>query len=146
MVALAVVGDPAWQAAAVGAIMVCMPIWATSVLLPVSVSAVTAMAIGLTVAPRLAARSKRIQAAFDSRDRFKDSVLDIPALCWLPWRSTTWTAHHMTDVDLGVIDGADVGEDQSWRVPTRPRTNALPCSKATADNRRWTYAEFSLSC
>jgi hypothetical protein len=55
--------------------------WVTSVLLPIGVSAATVAAIGLTVGPRLAARGKRIQAAYDSRDRFGDSVLDILALC-----------------------------------------------------------------
>ena len=58
-----------------------MSTWMTSVLLPIGVSMATAVLIGLTVGPRLAARGKRIQAAHDSRDRFGDSVLDILALC-----------------------------------------------------------------
>ena len=58
-----------------------MSIWVTSVLLPIVVSVATAVLIGLTVGPRLAARSKRIQTARDSRDRFGDSVLDILTLC-----------------------------------------------------------------
>ena len=58
-----------------------MSTWMTSVLLPVCVSMATAVLIGLTVGPRLAARGKRIQAAHDSRDRFGESVLDILALC-----------------------------------------------------------------
>jgi hypothetical protein len=58
-----------------------MSTWMTSVLLPIGVSTATAVLIGLTVGPRLAARSKRIQAAHDSRDRFGESVLDILALC-----------------------------------------------------------------
>jgi hypothetical protein len=58
-----------------------MSIWVTLVLLPIGVSVATAVLIGLTVGPRLAARGKRIQAAHDSRDRFGDSVLDILALC-----------------------------------------------------------------
>ena len=58
-----------------------MSTWMTSVLLPVGVSMATAVLIGLTVGPRLAARGKRIQAAHDSRDRFGESVLDILALC-----------------------------------------------------------------
>ena len=53
----------------------------TSVLLPIAASTATAVMIGLTVGPRLAARSKRIQTAYDSRDRFGDSVLDILKLC-----------------------------------------------------------------
>jgi hypothetical protein len=61
--------------------MVRMPTWVTSVLSSAGVSAVTAVVIGLTVGPRLAARSKRIQAAHDNRDRFGDSVLDLLALC-----------------------------------------------------------------
>ena len=58
-----------------------MSMWVTSVLLPIGVSAATVVLIGLTVGPRLAARGKRIQAYYDSRDRFGDSVLDILALC-----------------------------------------------------------------
>jgi hypothetical protein len=58
-----------------------MSMWVTSVLLPIAVSLATAILAGLTVGPRLAARSKRIQTAYDSRDRFGDSVLDILALC-----------------------------------------------------------------
>jgi hypothetical protein len=41
----------------------------------------TAVLIGLTVGPRLAARGMRIQAAHDSRDRFGENVLAILALC-----------------------------------------------------------------
>jgi hypothetical protein len=58
-----------------------MPTWVTSTLVSVGVSVATLLVIGLTVGPRLAARSKRVQAAHDSRDRFNDSVLDILALC-----------------------------------------------------------------
>lgn len=63
------------------AIIVGMSIWVTSVLLPIGVSAGTALVVGLTMGPRLAARSKRIQATHDSRDRFNDSVLDLLVLC-----------------------------------------------------------------
>jgi len=58
-----------------------MAIWMHSVALPVGVSLATTIVVSLSVGPRLAARSKRIQAAHDSRDRFSDSVLDILALC-----------------------------------------------------------------
>jgi hypothetical protein len=61
--------------------MVCMPTWVISVLSSAGVSVVTAVVVGLTVGPRLAARSKRIQAAHDNRDRFGDSVLNLLALC-----------------------------------------------------------------
>jgi len=63
------------------AIMVGMSIWVTSVLIPVGISVVTVLVIGLTVGPRLAARGKRIQDVYDGRDRFSSSVLDILALC-----------------------------------------------------------------
>jgi hypothetical protein len=58
-----------------------MPIWLTSVLLPIGVSVATFVVLGLTVGPRLAARTKRIQAVHDDRDRFGAGVLDILALC-----------------------------------------------------------------
>jgi hypothetical protein len=58
-----------------------MSTWMTSILLPIGVSMATAVLIGLTVGPRLAARGKRIQAAYDNRDRFGENVLDILALC-----------------------------------------------------------------
>jgi hypothetical protein len=61
--------------------MVCMPVWVTSVLVSVCVSVATVVVVGLTVGPRLAARGKRIQAAHDGRDRFGDSVLDLLVLC-----------------------------------------------------------------
>jgi len=61
----------------VTAMMVCMPVWLTSVLVSVGASVVTSVTVG----PRLAARGKRIQAAHDSRDRFGDSVLDLLVLC-----------------------------------------------------------------
>jgi hypothetical protein len=61
--------------------MMRMAVWMHSVALPVGVSLATTVVVSLTVGPRLAARSKRIQAAHDSRDRFSDSVLDILALC-----------------------------------------------------------------
>jgi hypothetical protein len=61
--------------------MVCKEGLVNSVVLSAGVSVVTALAVGLTVGPRLAARSKRIQAAHDSRDRFGDSVLDLLVLC-----------------------------------------------------------------
>ena len=61
--------------------MVCMPVWVTSVLVSVGVSVATVLVVGLTVGPRLAARGKRIQAAHDSRDRFGQSVLDLLVLC-----------------------------------------------------------------
>jgi hypothetical protein len=69
------------SAALVAAMMVCMEALVNSVALSAGVSVVTALAVGLTVGPRLAARSKRIQAANDSRDRFGDSVLDLLVLC-----------------------------------------------------------------
>jgi len=58
-----------------------MPIWETSILLPIGASAATTLLISLTIGPRLAARGKRIQTAHDNRDRFSDSVLDILVLC-----------------------------------------------------------------
>lgn len=58
-----------------------MPVWVSSVLLPIGVSVATVLVLGLTVGPRLAARAKRMQEAFDSRGQFGDSVLDILALC-----------------------------------------------------------------
>lgn len=61
--------------------MVCMAALVNTVLVSAGVSVVTALAVGLTVGPRLAARSKRIQAAHDSRDRFGDSVLSLLVLC-----------------------------------------------------------------
>ena len=69
------------SAAPVEAMMVCMSAWVTSVLVPVGVSVVTVVVVGLTVGPRLAARGKRIQAAHDSRDRFSECVLDLLVLC-----------------------------------------------------------------
>ena len=69
------------RALAGAAMMVCMPLWVTSVLVSVGVSVATVLVVGLTVGPRLAARGKRIQAAHDSRDRFSDSVLDLLVLC-----------------------------------------------------------------
>jgi hypothetical protein len=61
--------------------MMRMAVWIHSVVLPVGVSLVTTILVSLSVGPRLSARSKRIQAAHDSRDRFSESVLDILALC-----------------------------------------------------------------
>jgi len=58
-----------------------LPVWLTSVVLPLVVSAVSVLVIGLTFGPRTAARSKRIQAVHDDRDRFGAGVLDILALC-----------------------------------------------------------------
>jgi len=48
--------------------------------LPIGVSLVTTVVVSWSVGPRLAARSKRIQAAHDNRDHFSDSVVDILAL------------------------------------------------------------------
>ena len=61
--------------------MVRMAVWMHSVVLPVGISLVTTVLVSLTVGPRLAARSKRIQAVHDSRDHFSDCVLDILAVC-----------------------------------------------------------------
>jgi hypothetical protein len=61
--------------------MVGVSVWMTSVAIPVSVSLATTILFGLTVGPRLAARSKRIQDAHDDRDRFGKSVLELLALC-----------------------------------------------------------------
>lgn len=58
-----------------------MSTWLSSVVLPIGVSVATVIVLGLTVGPRLAARAKRIQTAFESRDQFGDSVLDLLALC-----------------------------------------------------------------
>lgn len=57
-----------------------MPVWASSVAIPVVVSVAGTITTQLTVGPRLAARGKRIQAAHDSRDRFNDAILNILAL------------------------------------------------------------------
>ena len=62
-------------------IMVPMSTWVTSVLVPVALSVATTIVIGLTVGPRLAARAKRLQTAYDNRDRFGESVLNILTLC-----------------------------------------------------------------
>jgi hypothetical protein len=58
----------------------CMPLWASSVAIPILVSVAGTITTQLTVGPRLAARGKRIQAAHDSRDRFNDAILNILAL------------------------------------------------------------------
>jgi hypothetical protein len=55
--------------------------WVSSVIIPVGVSLATAVAISLTVGPRLAARAKRIQAFHDARDQFRRSIVDILAMC-----------------------------------------------------------------
>jgi len=68
-------------AAALAIIMVPMSTWVTSVLLPVGLSVATTIVTGLTVGPRLTARAKRLQTAYDNRDRFGESVLTILALC-----------------------------------------------------------------
>jgi hypothetical protein len=113
-----------------------MSIWVNSVLLPIGISLVTTVLVGLTVGPRLAARGKRLQAAYDSRDRFGDSVLDILALCanlekvnvrsgikdplrsrlqderdrWLGQidETTTWLVDHWQRFVLGYIGRSDV--------------------------------------
>ena len=61
--------------------MIYMAVWMHSVFVPVGIALVTTVLVNLTVGPRLAARSKRIQAVHDSRDRFGDYVLDILAVC-----------------------------------------------------------------
>ena len=61
--------------------MVRMSTWITSVMVPIGLSVATTIVTGLTVGPRLAARAKRIQTAYDSRDLFGESVLNILAQC-----------------------------------------------------------------
>lgn len=48
------------------AIMMAMTLWIHSVVLPIGLSVATTAVLALTVGPRLAARSKRIQAVQDS--------------------------------------------------------------------------------
>jgi hypothetical protein len=58
-----------------------MATWEHSVIIPVGVAIATVIVTSLTVGPRLAARSKRIQADHDARDQFTNSILDLRALC-----------------------------------------------------------------
>jgi hypothetical protein len=58
-----------------------MATWEHSVLIPVGVAIAAVIITSLTISPRLAARSKRIQADFDTRDQFTNSILDLLALC-----------------------------------------------------------------
>ncbi len=73
----------------------------------------TAVLIGLTAGPRLAARGKRIQAAHDSRDRFGESVLDILALC-----SNLEKVHVQSEVrDLSGLVRFKVVQHEALAVP-----------------------------
>jgi hypothetical protein len=58
-----------------------MATWVHSVIIPVGVAIATVIITSLTVGPRLAARGKRIQADHDARDQFRNSILDLLALC-----------------------------------------------------------------
>jgi hypothetical protein len=58
-----------------------MASWVSTFIIPVGVSIATVIVINLTVGPRLAARGKRIQENHSARDQFKESPLDLAALC-----------------------------------------------------------------
>jgi hypothetical protein len=58
-----------------------MATWEHSVIIPVAVAIATVIVTSLTVGPRLAAHGKRIQADHDARDQFRNSILDLLALC-----------------------------------------------------------------
>jgi hypothetical protein len=58
-----------------------MATWVSSLIIPVGVSIATVIITNLTVGPRLAARGKRIQENHSARDQFKESLLDLAALC-----------------------------------------------------------------
>jgi hypothetical protein len=58
-----------------------MATWVHSVIISVGVAIVTVIITSLTVGPRLAARSKQIQADHDARYQFTNSILDLLALC-----------------------------------------------------------------
>jgi hypothetical protein len=58
-----------------------MATWVSSLIIPIGVSIATVIITNLTVGPRLAARGKRIQENHSARDQFKESLLDLAALC-----------------------------------------------------------------
>jgi hypothetical protein len=58
-----------------------MATWVSSFIIPIGVSIATVIITNLTVGPRLAARGKRIQENHSARDQFKESLLDLAALC-----------------------------------------------------------------
>jgi hypothetical protein len=62
-------------------IMSDMATWVSLFIIPIGVSIATVIITNLTVGPRLAARGKRIQEYHSARDQFKDSLLDLAALC-----------------------------------------------------------------
>lgn len=58
-----------------------MATWVSSFIIPIGVSIATVIITNLTVGPRLAARGERIQENHSARDQFKESLLDLAALC-----------------------------------------------------------------